>query len=155
MDRITVTLFGSLAWTGLGHATDKAVILGLTGHKPETIDPDAAQDFIATVQATHQITLPDGRAILFDPARDIIFDKAESFSRHPNALRFTAFGKSGEVLTEGLWFSIGGGFIERDGAAEAPATSEIRQRVRISQHQNAARALRGLWLHDLQPRPGE
>ncbi len=127
VNRIAVTLFGSLAWTGLGHATDKAVILGLAGNRPETIEPDAARDFVATVQATHRITLPGGHAIVFDPARDIIFDKVESFARHPNALRFTAFGHGGEMLAEGLWFSIGGGFIARDGAAEAPASNEIRQ----------------------------
>lgn len=124
VSRIAVTLFGSLAWTGPGHATDKAVILGLMGHKPETIDPEAAQAVFACVQTTHHITLPDGRAILLNPAWDIIFDKVENFARHPNALRFTAFGETGEALTEGLWFSIGGGFIERDGAADEPASAQ-------------------------------
>ncbi len=125
VSRIAVTLFGSLAWTGIGHATDKAVILGLMGHKPETIDPDAARDIVTAIQSTHHITLPDGRAILFNPAWDIIFDKDECFERHPNALRFTAFGEAGEVLGEELWFSIGGGFIERDGAADQPAGASI------------------------------
>lgn len=121
--RIAVTLFGSLAWTGLGHATDKAVTLGLMGHRPELIDPDAAREVIAAVQATHHITLPGGRAILFNPAWDILFDKTESFARHPNALRFAAFDAQDGMLHQALWFSIGGGFIEREGTAPAPSTS--------------------------------
>jgi L-serine dehydratase len=79
LKRLKVTLLGSLAWTGKGHRTDKAVMLGLSGPSPESIDPDRRVDVIA---ATRQLVLADGTTIDFDPVRDMIFDFEEPASVH-------------------------------------------------------------------------
>ncbi|HVX79071.1 MAG TPA: L-serine ammonia-lyase, partial [Bradyrhizobium sp.] len=112
---ISVTLFGSLAWTGLGHATDKALMLGLSGHQPDQVDPDDAERLIRQIRSEQRIVLPPGHEIGFDPERDIRFDKAKLFPRHPNAMRFEAYDGTGQSLRAETWFSIGGGFVELEG----------------------------------------
>lgn len=113
--RLTATAFGSLAWTGKGHATDKAMILGLAGMRPDSIDPDEAEAAMARIQADKVITLPHGGVIPFDPATDVVFDCVVTFERHPNAMRFQAFDAGGRVLSSEVWYSVGGGFVIRDG----------------------------------------
>jgi L-serine dehydratase len=105
--RYQVTLFGSLAWTGKGHGTDSAVLLGLAGHEPETIDPDAIDDILAAVIAQGHV--------------DIRFNYDRELPRHTNGMRFTALDESGEVVVEEDWYSLGGGFIARGDEPE-PAT---------------------------------
>jgi L-serine dehydratase len=115
--RLVATAYGSLAWTGKGHATDKALILGLAGERPEEIDPDRVDQKLRDIFRARELTLPGGRAIHFDPNTDIVFDTARSFERHPNAMTFEAFDASGKRLLHELWFSVGGGFVEQDGSA--------------------------------------
>ena len=110
-DRLRVDLFGSLALTGRGHATDTAVLLGLAGMKPETIDPDEAAELARSVRATCRLPLPDGRVIRFDPAADIVFRTQESLPAHPNGLRFTAWQPGGDGTLERDFYSVGGGFV--------------------------------------------
>jgi L-serine dehydratase len=122
--RAQVTLYGSLAMTGRGHATDRAVIQGLAGFIPATIDPDAAEAALEAVNATHHLALGHGGpGIIFDPARDIVWEGRTRMPQHPNGLRFAAFDAAGAVLAERLYFSIGGGFVldEDEIAAGAPA----------------------------------
>ncbi|HYZ64516.1 MAG TPA: L-serine ammonia-lyase [Acetobacteraceae bacterium] len=107
--RIGVELFGSLALTGKGHATDRAVILGLLGQRPATLDPDHAGAMVAEVASRKTLILPGGRAVAFDPEADIVFRKRDSLPRHPNALRFTAAGPGIEVARS--YYSVGGGFV--------------------------------------------
>jgi L-serine dehydratase len=113
--RISVVLFGSLAWTGKGHASDKALVLGLAGRLPDRIDPDEAKNLFEMICVRKRIELPGGQEILFDPERDISFNTHRTFERHPNAMKFDAFDENDKVLKTEVWFSIGGGFIERDG----------------------------------------
>ncbi|WP_181707069.1 L-serine ammonia-lyase [Chthonobacter rhizosphaerae] len=113
--RLTATAFGSLAWTGSGHATDKAMILGLAGLRPDSLDPDEAESRLAEIRAGKVLPLPDGRAIRFDPAEDVVFDRQQVFDRHPNAMRFQALDTDGRVLASEVWFSVGGGFVIREG----------------------------------------
>jgi L-serine dehydratase len=121
-DAIRVELFGSLALTGKGHATDTAVIIGLTGARPDTLDPDDAAVTVAEVRRTRRLTLPDGRRIGFDPESDIVFRPRDNLPFHPNALRLTAGGVSR------AYYSVGGGFVVDEdgqplgaaGAAAAP-----------------------------------
>ena len=87
-----VTLYGSLALTGRGHGTDRAVMLGLLGERPDTIDPDRVPALVDTLCRSRQLSLPCGM-VAFDPARDIAFLR-ERLPRHPNALRFTATGRT-------------------------------------------------------------
>jgi L-serine dehydratase len=122
LERVEVTLYGSLAWTGRGHATDRAVVLGLAGELPETVDPERAE--MVTEQARRGVGLPLGghRMIAFDWLRDIQFDLVTVPARHPNTLSFRAIGPSGRVLAEETWLSVGGGFVVREDEADQPAS---------------------------------
>jgi L-serine dehydratase len=107
-------LFGSLALTGRGHATDAALVLGLSGWLPETIDPDDIAGLVAAVTASGSITLANRAAVPFHPERDIVFRAGEFLKEHANALRFTATFAGGEALTK-TYLSIGGGAICEQG----------------------------------------
>ncbi|MGK7870281.1 L-serine ammonia-lyase [Falsiroseomonas sp. E2-1-a20] len=106
---VSVELFGSLALTGRGHSTDVAVMLGLTGACPDTLDPDEAAAIAADIRTRHRLTLPGGQCIAFDPGTDIIFRSRETLPLHPNGLRFAAMGKTGAVTR--TYYSVGGGFV--------------------------------------------
>ena len=119
--RVQVELYGSLALTGLGHATDRAVLLGLAGNEPASIDPAAIESTAAAIRAARRIELAGTRSIPFDETRDLLFQRAIMFPpgariEHPNGLRLTARDAAGAVLDERTFFSIGGGFIAEDGA---------------------------------------
>jgi L-serine dehydratase len=118
IDRVAsleVALLGSLAFTGRGHATDKAVILGLSGEAPETVDLDAAEALVARVRETKTLNLVRRRAIPFDAERAIRFDIVTPAPRHPNTMRFVARDGQAGTLADETWLSVGGGFIIRDG----------------------------------------
>jgi L-serine dehydratase len=112
---VDVALLGSLAFTGRGHATDKAVMLGLSGEIPETVDLDAAEALVARVRETRALDLAGRRAIAFDAERAIRFDTVTPAPKHPNTMRFIARDRQGEALADETWLSVGGGFIIRDG----------------------------------------
>ena len=121
--RLRVELFGSLALTGKGHATDTAVMLGLTGALPETLDPDQGSVLVGDIRRLRQLSLPDGRGVPFDPAADIVFLPREMLPRHPNALRLTA-GLEGGAEVARIYYSIGGGFVlDEQGAAITASAS--------------------------------
>lgn len=111
--RIAVRLLGSLAWTGRGHATDTAVMLGLAGERPDTVTAEAARRIINDARGAYRLPLGD-TMIAFDPARDIVFDTEAETPVHANTLIFTAFGTDGAVLLSERWCSVGGGFIARE-----------------------------------------
>jgi len=129
--RVQAELYGSLALTGLGHATDRAVLLGLAGNEPATIDPAAIDATVAAIRLSRQIEVAGARRIAFEESRDLIFHRdimfpPEAKTHHPNGLRLTAFEESGAVVDQRTFFSIGGGFIVEDGekaeGGKAPAT---------------------------------
>jgi L-serine dehydratase len=120
VDRVQVQLYGSLALTGLGHATDRAVLLGLAGNEPASVDPAAIESTIAAIRQAGQINLAGARSITFKESRDLLFQRTLMFppgahTQHPNGLRLTAYDAAGEVLDERTFFSIGGGFITEEG----------------------------------------
>jgi L-serine dehydratase len=117
---VTIDLFGSLAKTGRGHGTDRAVQLGLIGLDPETCDVDTLAPTIDAIARSHQLRLDDGVGVEFRPSEDIRFHRDRMLPFHPNALTFTATLVSGEVIS-GTWYSIGGGFIVRDGETASTA----------------------------------
>ncbi|MEO1245515.1 MAG: L-serine ammonia-lyase [Pseudomonadota bacterium] len=123
-ERVVVTLYGSLAFTGKGHGTDSAVTLGLTGAAPETLDPDAVPDALAAIRDDGRLTLPSGRQVSFPPGEAIVFNYDEELPRHTNGMRFRAFDAAGEVLAEEDYYSLGGGFIVRGDEPEASALAE-------------------------------
>ncbi|WP_099558622.1 L-serine ammonia-lyase [Hartmannibacter diazotrophicus] len=123
MDRLAevqVILFGSLAWTGKGHATDKAVILGLAGELPETVDPDRADAIVAEIDERGRLRLGGGPGIAFLRDKHLIFDGETLCEKHPNTLAFKAFDADGEVLREERWCSVGGGFVVPEDEVGAP-----------------------------------
>ncbi len=89
--RIVVRLFGSLAWTGKGHAVDKAIVLGLSGYRPDTIDPDEAESDFAALKTSRRMQLSQTRQIEFVCEIDIVFDFVRTLPGHPNALTFYGF----------------------------------------------------------------
>ena len=123
--RVCATAFGSLAWTGKGHATDRAMMLGLSGLLPDSIDPDLIDTRLQEIHATQSISFANGQTVAFNPLRDVVFDTATHFDRHPNAMRFVAFDDKGATLQEEIWFSVGGGFVEREGAEHNSATNAV------------------------------
>ena len=123
--RIEVELQGSLALTGVGHATPKAVVLGLLGLEPETLDPNTADAQVVEVYTGKRLTLADGRAIAFDPETDIVFAYHVLPELHPNGMRLRAFSASGDVLQDETFFSTGGGFIATAKQLKAPPADDI------------------------------
>ena len=115
IDRLRVDLFGSLAATGIGHATDRAVIMGLMGHAPDTVDPRAVEPALDTLVRSKTMALPGVGDITFDPDRDIGFE-LQALPFHPNGLRFSAFAGEDPVFSR-QYYSVGGGFIVSDEVA--------------------------------------
>jgi L-serine dehydratase len=115
---ITIDLFGSLAKTGRGHGTDRAVQLGLMGLDPETCDVDALDSTLDSIASSYQLRLV-GHLVEFKPSEDIRFHRDRMLPFHPNALTFTASLVSGDVISS-TWYSVGGGFIVRDGESADP-----------------------------------
>ena len=131
VERVRVELFGSLALTGLGHATDRAVLLGLAGNEPASIDPALIESTVGKIRSLKLIQLAGTRPIAFDEARDLIFHREQMFPpgahmQHPNGLRLSAFDAAGTKLDERTFFSVGGGFITEDASAE-PVGAETSQ----------------------------
>ena len=108
---IRCVLKGSLAFTGKGHNTHRAVALGLHGYRPESLADQNMDDLIARVWNQQTIAVEGSPAIKFTPSVDIIFDQMESLPQHPNGMIFELLDQSGDVLLSEIYFSIGGGFI--------------------------------------------
>ena len=106
-------LHGSLAFTGKGHATDRAVVLGLAGFRPDTIDADAAEAELARVAAEKTVR-PDGLALAFDADRDIVFDYGPPLEHHTNGMVLEADDAAGNLAQRETYFSIGGGFVKTE-----------------------------------------
>ncbi|MGA0541780.1 L-serine ammonia-lyase [Neotabrizicola sp. VNH66] len=105
------SLHGSLAFTGVGHATDRATILGLAGFEPESYDNDKAEAALATIRETHRVTPPGLPPLAFDPAKDLAFDYGPALPGHANGMVLKATDAQGDVILEETYYSIGGGFV--------------------------------------------
>lgn len=108
---LTASLHGSLAFTGIGHGSGRAVILGLCGEDPRTVDPDAMDRLVAAVEAKGMVHPPGHAAYRFRPAVDLVFDKRNPLPLHPNGLQFAAYDTDGQLLLRRAYYSIGGGFV--------------------------------------------
>ncbi len=109
--RLCVTVFGSLAWTGIGHRTDKALVLGLCGVRPESFDAATTHDQLEAIAQSGKLPLLGTREVAFDMKADLIFDKKTKPIAHPNSMRFIALDESGATLFSEDWASPGGGFV--------------------------------------------
>jgi L-serine dehydratase len=121
--RVETSLFGSLALTGKGHATDRAILLGLAGHRPAEIDPDRADAEVAEIRGSGRLRLGGRHDIAIVEERDILFLQRERLDFHSNAMRFAAFDATGVELARRTYYSIGGGAVldEHDIGRNAPA----------------------------------
>lgn len=108
---LRVELFGSLGATGHGHGSVPAVVLGLAGHDPETVDPRSVAPEIAGITQAGQLSLPDGPTIAFQPDRDVILHRRRTLPGHSNGMLFSAFDSDGGELGSGTYYSVGGGFV--------------------------------------------
>src|SRR5574337_1098097 len=109
--RVQAELFGSLALTGRGHGTDKAVLLGFAGEHPDTVDPDHIPATLERIRGSRQLHVLGKHAIAFDEKRDLIFNKRQKLPFHPNGMRFSAYDADGNELATRDYYSVGGGFV--------------------------------------------
>jgi L-serine dehydratase len=115
VNEIAVRLYGSLALTGVGHATDRAVLLGLEGAEPQSVDPDQGELALQRIRSTGRLNLLGEREIAFDEPMQLLFMNHERLPHHSNGMRFTALAADGRKLSEETYYSIGGGFVVREG----------------------------------------
>jgi L-serine dehydratase len=120
---LKVSLHGSLAYTGIGHGTGRAVIIGLTGEAPDTVDPDRMDDIVATVERAGTVTPPGHPGYQFKPETDLVFDKKHPLPGHANGMRFSALDRDGRILLSAVYYSIGGGFVVTDTELESTKTA--------------------------------
>ncbi|MGX9857163.1 L-serine ammonia-lyase (plasmid) [Limimaricola variabilis] len=111
---VRVSLHGSLAFTGKGHASDRAVILGLLGQRPETLDPDAAEGLIAGLRESGKLVLDGLPPLAFDPDTDLLFDYGPALPLHANGMIFRAFDRAGNPFLTTTYYSVGGGFVQTE-----------------------------------------
>lgn len=115
---VRAELYGSLGATGKGHGSDKAVILGLEGHAPDQVDPEAVPGILQRVRDTQQLNLLGVRSISFIEAEQLLLHKRKSLPYHPNGMRFAAYDAHGQWLDERVYYSVGGGFVVDEQAAQ-------------------------------------
>lgn len=127
---IRVELYGSLALTGKGHCTDRAILLGLCGWLPETIDPDSVEMIVGLIRERSELALGGGQRVLFCEAEHLIFRRSELLPLHSNGMRFTAFYGDRSPVTR-VYYSIGGGAIvaEGDGDGAPPSIKNSNREI--------------------------
>jgi L-serine dehydratase len=122
--RVEVVLYGSLALTGRGHATDRAVILGLAGFEPASLDPQSADQAVRRVAACGRLLLAGAHPIAFDADADIVWAPRKGGLSHPNTLRLKAWDAQGAVLAQRTYISTGGGFVRDEADADQPIAGD-------------------------------
>ncbi|MEW2376677.1 L-serine ammonia-lyase [Micromonospora sp. NPDC047812] len=128
--RVRAELFGSLGATGHGHGSDRAVLLGLAGEAPETVDTDAVDGRVARIRAEGRLGLLDAHEIDFDADRDVVLHRRRSLPYHPNGMTFVAYDDRGVELRVRTYYSVGGGFVVDEAAAGADRIRPDATRVR-------------------------
>ncbi|MFG2105750.1 L-serine ammonia-lyase [Micromonospora chersina] len=128
--RVQAELFGSLGATGHGHGSDRAVLLGLEGESPETVDTDSVGPRVERIRAQRRLSLLGSEEIDFDPDRDLVLHRRRSLPYHPNGMTFAAFDAAGEQVRARTYYSVGGGFVVDEAAAGADRIKPDSTRVR-------------------------
>jgi len=127
--RVVVDLYGSLALTGRGHSTDRAILLGLSGEAPDHIDPDQVEPKVQRIREQQMLSLDGLHPILFHEAADLRFRVDKTLTFHSNGMRFTALDAAGAAVMRKVYFSVGGGFVvdedEIDQLTEAPTRLRV------------------------------
>jgi L-serine dehydratase len=130
--RVSIDLYGSLALTGIGHGTDRAILLGLLGEAPDAVDPATVDAKIAAIRSTGTIALNGSKTIPFREAEDLHFRRNQMYPdtavhSHPNGMRFTAFDENGVTIADEVFYSIGGGFIVSEAERTAESLTSARK----------------------------
>ena len=112
--RVKSDLYGSLGATGKGHGSDKAVLLGLSGHEPDTVDIEKVPGELEAMRANRRVLLGGSQAISFDEPADLVMHRRETLPFHANGMRFTAFDADGAEIENRVYYSVGGGFVVSD-----------------------------------------
>ena len=126
VERVQIRLLGSLAWTGEGHGSPRAVLLGLLGFEPDSIDLAAAEEAVDAVRKSKKLQLL-GREINFDPEADLILDRESPSPLHPNGMVMTSLDGDGEQLDQRTYYSTGGGFIASSAQLESKPENDLVQ----------------------------
>ena len=126
---VKVELFGSLGFTGKGHGSDRAVILGLEGEDPSTVDVDSIPARVARATETGRVRLLGQHEVELDPATGLVFHRREKLPLHSNGMRFTALGAAGAAVAERVYYSVGGGFVVDHAGAPADGSVPAEQVV--------------------------
>jgi len=124
---IKASLHGSLAYTGIGHGSDRAVILGLTGQNAESVDPDQMDALVADVERSGKINPPGHPTYDFRPKDDLVLDRKNPLPGHANGMTFSAFDAAGRLLLKQVYYSIGGGFVVTDVELEKMRASKKQE----------------------------
>ena len=123
--RIKIELFGSLAFTGKGHGTDNAILLGLEGYAPDSVDPDRIKPRAEEIILQQTLHLARQQTVTFHVLTDLEFNYKDLLPTHTNGMRFTAFDKNNNPINSEIYYSIGGGFIIKDGETREEHTTTI------------------------------
>lgn len=124
--QIKVELYGSLGATGKGHGSDKAVLLGLSGHEPDTVDVNAIALILSAIRESGRLNVLGRHAVAFDEKSNLVFNRRETLPLHSNGMRFTAFASDGSELLNRIYYSVGGGFVV---SAEVAADGALQKRI--------------------------
>lgn len=127
--RVEAILYGSLGLTGKGHGSDRAVVLGLEGAEPETVETDTIDSRLAAVRERGTLDLLGVREVAFDPVTDLVFERKERLPAHPNGMRFTAYDPDGRTVAGRVFYSVGGGsVVDEDAAGTARVVADDTER---------------------------
>jgi L-serine dehydratase len=122
--RVSVMLYGSLGATGKGHGSDKAILLGLEGQEPDSVDVDAIAGQVERIRGSRELRILGTQPITFDEKRDLVFNHKDTLPLHSNGMVFTAFADDGSQLLAGTYYSVGGGFVVSDEPAPGGGTEK-------------------------------
>ncbi|GAB4354387.1 MAG: L-serine ammonia-lyase [Oricola sp.] len=128
VSRLSVSLHGSLAFTGIGHATDRAVMLGLDGHRPDRVDPDEIDAVLQRIARESAVRPPGHPRYDFDPGADLVFDRENPLPGHANGMVFSALDRDGRTLLRRVYYSIGGGFVASEQELEKLKADDGRKK---------------------------
>ncbi|MDF2690281.1 MAG: L-serine ammonia-lyase [Gammaproteobacteria bacterium] len=127
---IKIDLYGSLALTGKGHGTDIAIMVGLQGEAPDSVDPDKVPFIVAEIRNSEQMKLLGKYAVPFDEEQDITFHYQETLVHHPNGMSFTLLDASKQVLKQHVYYSIGGGFVADEASFKTDQLVQDKHKVK-------------------------
>ncbi|MFI7156071.1 L-serine ammonia-lyase [Micromonospora chalcea] len=128
--RVRAELFGSLGATGHGHGSDRAVLLGLEGEVPETVDTDSVGPRVERIRTQRRLDLFGSQGVDFDPDADLVLHRRRSLPYHPNGMTFAAYDVAGNEVRTRMYYSVGGGFVVDEAAAGADRIKADSTRVR-------------------------